>query len=375
MIGGEHDVDVVGPTARRNGAQHTGDRLVDELVLDVCECVDLAHLIVGERLRNPTGRCFVVGDELALVPQPPVTGFGVENRLALGPIDRVVLGQIEIAPIHAMEFGLRRIPRMMRIGETHPAEPVVVRIQRIEPGDGAIGHPLGVIPLAWNRVVVNLRARSVAPTTRVHLQRHVEHSVVHADRFGVVLHEPACVVEVAHAAVRRRFHVIETAMQVTVHLAREVTRRTELVLDEAQERVEKRLEVGLADERGAVAGVVQGAGDAGRFIGKGHAVHPHSVRRHVLPGDHGGARRHAHHALRMCARVVDAVGGQPIDGGCASHRAAVAAERIEALLIGGDEQNLATHQDASIVVLSRSRPSPAAPAIMRAMTSGSASVE
>ena len=63
----------------------------------------------------------------------------------------------------------------MWIGEAHPAEPVVVGAERVEPRDGAIGNPIGVVPLRRDGVVVYLRRPGLSTAGSVDLQRHVEY--------------------------------------------------------------------------------------------------------------------------------------------------------------------------------------------------------
>ena len=84
VVGGEDDVDVVGPAPRVDGGQHPAEGLVDELALDGVAGVDLAHLVGGQGGRHPVGGRLVVGHQRAVVPEPPVAGLGVEDALALG---------------------------------------------------------------------------------------------------------------------------------------------------------------------------------------------------------------------------------------------------------------------------------------------------
>ncbi len=66
--------------------------------------------------------------------------------------------------------------------------------------------------------------------------------------------------------------------------------------------------------------------------------------------------------------------GQGVDDRRAGERAAVAAERVVALLVRRDEQDAAAHGQApSKSALARSSPSAAAPATTSAMTAGVAS--
>ena len=114
------------------------------------------------------------------------------------------------------------------------------------------------------------------------------------------------------------------------------------VLLELVRRVEARLEVGLAEQRGAVASlVVQVLGDRRRVDGERDAVGHDAVGAHVLAREHGGAGGHAHGVLVVGAPVVDALGGQSVDDRRAGHRAAVAAEAVVALLVGRDEEDVA----------------------------------
>src|SRR5678816_4033387 len=94
----------------------------------------------------------------------------------------------------------------------------------------------------------------------------------------------------------------------------------------------------------------------------------------MLPGQDRGTRRHAHHRLRDSPLVADTARGEGIDHRCARQRAAVAAEGVVALLVGGDEQDLASHQPGpSIMSFRCSRALPAAPAMTSAMVEGLAS--
>ena len=79
----------------------------------------------------------------------------------------------------------------------------------------------------------------------------------------------------------------------------------------------------------------------------------------------------------MGAVVIDAIGGKCINVGGAGNKAAVAAERIKALLVGSDEKNFATHYLAPFsakISWSFSKPAAAAPMMMRPIGSGSISV-
>ncbi len=73
---------------------------------------------------------------------------------------------------------------------------------------------------------------------------------------------PTGVVQRADRGVRRRLEVLEAAVQSRLALA------GESVLDEPGERIEERLEVRLADQRSAVAVVVQHAATLGASTGR-----------------------------------------------------------------------------------------------------------
>ena len=96
----------------------------------------------------------------------------------------------------------------------------------------------------------------------------------------------------------------------------------------------------------------------------------------VLPGDHRAARRHAHDVLRMRAIKSDAIAAQRINVWCSRDCATVATQGVIALLVGCDEKNLASHcYLPSNISFTFAKPTPAAPPIGSARTSGSISVE
>ena len=63
----------------------------------------------------------------------------------------------------------------------------------------------------------------------------------------------------------------------------------------------------------------------------------------MLAGKHGAARWHAHNILRMRTIKCDAVFAQCINCWRTSNQSAVATKCVVALLVGGDEKNLAAH--------------------------------
>ncbi|CAB4726152.1 unannotated protein [freshwater metagenome] len=191
VIGGEHDVEVLAPTLDIDRSEHATDGFVDEFVLDMGHRVDFANLIGGKGCRNPLAGSFVIADELSVVPKAPVTWFGIDDRFAFGLVLRITDRKIEFAPVDAMQFGFRWIPRVVRIRETHPAEPVVFAVQTIEPRDRSIGNPIGVVPIARNRVVFDLRSARVAAGNIAYFEITVEHLEEHADCFWMVLADEA----------------------------------------------------------------------------------------------------------------------------------------------------------------------------------------
>ena len=74
--------------------------------------------------------------------------------------------QVEIAPVHPVHLRLRRVPRVMGVGEAHPAEEIVVGTDRVEPLDRPVGGPVGVVPGARDRVVLRLGSAGVAAGNR-----------------------------------------------------------------------------------------------------------------------------------------------------------------------------------------------------------------
>ena len=163
--------------------------------------------------------------------------------------------------------------------------------------------------------------------------------------------------------------VFEAAVQFHEVMAREA------VLDETRERVEERLEVWLADQCRSVAGVVQDRGHRWRVDRQGDAVHPHTVRAWMLTRDDRRPRRHAHDRLGLGVRVAVPLRGKAIDHGRARHGATVASQRVVALLIGRDEEDLATHQRSGSISRRSSSSAPAvALPMVNAIARGSQSV-
>src|SRR5437867_9475426 len=70
--------------------------------------------------------------------------------------------QLEVPPVDAAGFRRGWVPRVMRIREAHPHEPVLVGTERVEERDGAISDPVGMIMLARDGIVGQLRGAGVA---------------------------------------------------------------------------------------------------------------------------------------------------------------------------------------------------------------------
>ena len=298
------------------------------------------------------------------------------------PVLRIPVGQGHLAPVDAADLGLGRVPGVVGVGEAHPAEPVLRRVQAVQPGDGAVGHPVGVVDPPVDGIDLDLGGTGVPAPGRVDLQRPVDGRVVVARYPGVLGGQPPGVVEGPDAAVGGQLQVLEPAVATPGRLGADAA---EGVLVEAEEGVEEGLEVGLAHQGGAVALVVQHLGHRGRVEGERDPVHPHPVGARVLTGEDGRARRHAHHRLGVGPRKPDPLGGQTVDDRGAGQDSPVAPQGVVALLIGGDQQDLPAHQVAPFEVREgvgstpstpgrAARAARAAPPMTRASGAGSASV-
>ena len=189
---------------------------------------------------------------------------------------------------------------MVRVGEGHPAEPRLVRPERVQPLDGQVGHPVGVVPGSWDGVVLGLGRQRV--TAGFGLEQPGEAVQV----LGMVLLEPAPVVRDRVVSPGGRVHGLLRALEAAPGPG--VAPRHAGVLLPLVGGVEARLEVGLAEQRGAVAGfVVEILGDRRRVDRERDPVRHDAVRAHVLARQHGRAGRHAHGVLVVGAPVVDAL--------------------------------------------------------------------
>ena len=226
---------------------------------------------------------------------------------------------------------------MVGIGKAHPYEPVFIRVEPIEIGDRPLRHPVGMIEFARGVVVLYLHRAGVAFAKRVLHELRVEDGIEIVRHLRMLVHQPAGIVHRPPRAMGGQLHMFETAVG------------PEFILDAhavfVSGEIEEGLEMRLADQRRAIIlFLMQQACNGRRIDRQGHAVHPHAVGRDVLAGDHGGARRHADHVLRVAAGVVDAGLRQRVDRRCAGDFLSVGADGIEAHLVGGDEKNLAAHK-------------------------------
>src|SRR5699024_6033597 len=100
-------------------------------------------------------------------------------------------------------------------------------------------------------------------------------------------------------------------------------------------------EVDLADQGGTVSGVVEHFRDAGGVLGQRHSVGDDPVCAGVLPGQHARACRAADGVLAVGPFVPHPLLGEPVGDGCTGDLATVAPVGVVALLVRGDEEDLA----------------------------------
>ena len=99
-------------------------------------------------------------------------------------------------------------------------------------------------------------------------------------------------------------------------------------------------EVGLAEEGGGVADVMQGVTQDGDVFAEVDFVLENLVPALAAAGDHAGAGGHADGSAGVGAAEADAAGGQRVEVGRADGGVASAAEGVPALLVGGDEEEV-----------------------------------
>ncbi len=243
-------------------------------------------------------------------------------------------------PAHpTASFVARRIPRMVRIRKAHPTEPVVVRLEGVEPRDRPIGHPVGVVHVPGYGVVLGLRSAGVASPGAVESHGgEVDEGKIRVAPLRTVGLQPMVVVPCTQVSVHSRLHVLEAAVGTGGSLS------SQSVLGPVTRGIEAGLKVSLADERRPVpSAFVQPARHRRRVFGQRHPVGENPVGTDVLTCDHGRPGRHAHRVLVVGAAVVDPVGSQTVGHRSPGHRAAVAAEGVVTLLVGRHEEDVASH--------------------------------
>ena len=99
-------------------------------------------------------------------------------------------------------------------------------------------------------------------------------------------------------------------------------------------------EVGLAEEGGGVADVMQGVTQDWDVFAEVDFVFEDLVPALAAAGDHAGAGGHADGSAGVGAAEADAAGGQRVEVGRADGGVASAAEGVPALLVGGDEEEV-----------------------------------
>ena len=98
--------------------------------------------------------------------------------------------------------------------------------------------------------------------------------------------------------------------------------------------------VQLADQRGLVAEPLQMRRQQHLVFGQGVVQTVHAVPRQRLAGQHAGAARRAVGGVHVAALEQHAARGQTVQGRRGNGATAIAAERIPALLIAHDEQDV-----------------------------------
>ena len=98
--------------------------------------------------------------------------------------------------------------------------------------------------------------------------------------------------------------------------------------------------VQLADQRGVVAKPLQVRRQQHLVVGQGVVQTVHAVPRQRLAGQHAGAARRADGGVHVAALEQHAARGQTVQGRRGNGATAVTAERVPALLVAHDEQDV-----------------------------------
>ena len=260
-----------------------------------------------------------------------MTWFLCQDASGLFAAARIALGQGHVAPIDTLANLIdRRIERMVRIGKTHPTQPRCIIVAAAQPLEGAVRYPVGVVVLAGDRIVCDLGR------TRVTARRSGQYAGEARNRLGVVLPQPRGVVVPDQRTVGGELHVVEAVPRPVEPFRRGA------ILKVLQRGIEVRIEVGLTDQRRPVTrDFTQVGRDARRVVGQRNSVRHNPVGERMLTGEHRGARWHAHDVLHVRAAVVDPGGSQGVERRSTSDLPAVDTERVVALLIAGDEEDVA----------------------------------
>ena len=108
----------------------------------------------------------------------------------------------------------REGPRDGGVGEAHPAEPVVGGVERVQPGDGAVGDPVGVVHPAGHGVVLDLGRVGVAAALVVEAHAgEVDERVEGVEPLRAVGLEPLVVVPAPQIPVHGQLDVVEAAVR------------------------------------------------------------------------------------------------------------------------------------------------------------------
>ena len=346
VVGGDDHERVVGEPARRERVEHTTDRVVELGNHSVvarghhCEVFARERRATGVRpLERPAAR---PGREQLVDRRLRVELVGVHLRQHF----EHVVGGVAVAPRRG------RVHRVMRVGEADPAEERTV--DRAQPVARAVGDPRREVVFLGQRVAPRL---AVVPHRATRLRLHLLDPLVAALR--TVAEEVARVVQ---AERRRSVAPVPAAHQVGD--AQVVTEQRELDVLEAEVRAvptlvdtrrsldrldlagglerERRGEVRLAEQRGAVPGLPEQRRDRaiGRVGRQIDAVARHAVRRRVRAGEDRRARRLAERVLRARRGEARALGRERVEARRRAERRSLDAEGVGALLVGRDEEHV-----------------------------------
>jgi hypothetical protein len=103
------------------------------------------------------------------------------------------------------------------------------------------------------------------------------------------------------------------------------------------------LQMALADQRRAVAGLGQQVGESDRLERQGNAVAASAMGRRHAPGHDRAAVGHAHRCCDVGALEALPGAGQRVDVRRLHDRVAVAAEVVGSVLVGDEDQEVRTH--------------------------------